>query len=169
LSGAPATAHNDSLMSELRVPTHATAAEVRCDDGRVLVGRVFIPVSSSHHSGPMRPEEWLNEAGPFFAFLADDASQAVLLNKNQVAILTVSPVADDPEAPMEAEILSRRVAVDVADRRVQGALAIDMPENQRRVLDYLNRPELFLTVHGDGRWYLIRKSLISRVVEIQEP
>src|SRR5438045_2649763 len=81
-----------------------------------------------------------------FAFLAGGASVAVLLNKNQVAILTVAPVADDPDAIPPQDLLVRRVAVDVADRRVQGTLSMDMPENLRRVLDYLNRPEPFLTL-----------------------
>jgi hypothetical protein len=155
-------------VSELRLPTHATSAEIRCDDGRVLTGRVFIPVSSSQHSGEMRPDEWMNEGTPFFAFLPDESKKAILLNKQQVAVLTIAPIPEVLDEETREEVVTRRVAIDVGDRRVQGQIAIDMPENHRRLLDFLNRPEAFLTVRGDERWHLIRKGLITRVVEIEE-
>jgi hypothetical protein len=155
-------------VNELRVPTHATSAEIRCADGRVLVGRVFIPVSSSHHSGPMRPEEWMNEPAQFFAFLPDDAKATVLLSKPQVAVLTI-PAAEAEDAPDEdVELPVRRLAVELGDRHLEGDVVIDMPMGHRRVLDYLNRPEPFLTLRAGERWHLVRKSLMTRVAEIQE-
>jgi hypothetical protein len=155
-------------MNELWVPTHASAAEVRCSDGRVFAGRIFIPESSSHHSGPMRIDEWFNEGGPFFAFLPDDAKSTVFFGKNRVAILSVAPALDEVAVEEEIEVPRRRVAVELADRRVEGELLIDMPQGQRRVLDYLNRAEPFLTLRAGDRWYLVRKSLITRVIETQE-
>jgi hypothetical protein len=155
-------------MNELRVPTHATAAEIRCADGRVFVGRVFIPVSSSHHSGPMRPEEWLNESGAFFAFLPDEAKSTVLVNKRQVAVLSVPAQVDEVADEEDAEMPLVRVAIELGDRRVEGRVLLDMPEGQRRVLDYLNRPDVFLRLRAGDRWHLVRKELITRVIEIQE-
>jgi hypothetical protein len=155
-------------MNELRVPTHATAAEIRCADGRVFVGRIFIPISSSHHTGAMRPEEWLNETGPFFAFLPDEAKSTVLLNKQQVALISVPAIVEVPEEDEDAELPLHRVAVELGERRVEGFVLIDMPLNQRRTLDYLNRPDSFLTLRAGDRWHLVRKSLITRVIEIQE-
>jgi hypothetical protein len=155
-------------LSELRVPTQATTAEVRCDDGRILVGRVFIPATASHHTGAMRPHEWLNEGAPFFAFLADESKSTVLLNKQQVAVLTIAPEIEVEEQEKQEDVVVRLVAVDVGDRRIQGRIVIDMPENARRVLDALNQPEAFVTIRGEGRWHLVRKSLITRVVEIEE-
>ena len=43
-----------------------------------------------------------------------------------------------------------------------------MPEANRRVLDYLNRPEAFLTLREGDRHHLVRKARITRVVEIRE-
>jgi len=144
-------------------------AEVRCADGRLFVGRIFVPSSSSHHSGPMRPEEWMNETGPFFAFLPDEEKATILLNKQQVAVISV-PAFHDQDADVEdVELPIRRVLVEIGDRgRVEGDLVIDMPLGQRRVLDYLNRPEPFLTLRGGDRWHLVRRSLITRVIESQE-
>jgi hypothetical protein len=155
-------------MNELRVPTHATAAEIRCADGRVFVGRIFIPPSSSHHTGSMRPEEWMNETGPFFAFLADDARATVLLNKQEVAVLSVAPGHDEDAEAEDAELPVHRLAVELVDRRVEGVVVVDMPPGHRRVLDYLNRPEPFLLLRAEDRWHLVRKSLITRVIEIEE-
>ena len=155
-------------MNELRVPTHATAAEIRCADGRVFVGRVFIPISSSHHSGPMRPEEWLNESGAFFAFLPDEAKSTVLVNKRQVAVLSVPAQVDEVADEEDAELPLVRVAIELGDRRIEGRVLLDMPMGQRRVLDYLNRPDVFLRLRAGDRWHLVRKELITRVIEIQE-
>jgi hypothetical protein len=157
-------------MNELRVPTHATVAEIRCRDGRIFLGRVFIPGSSSHHSGAMRVDEWMNESGVFFPFLPDDSKATVLLNRDQVAVLAVAPVEETEAEAVEPdmEIPKRRIAIELGDRRIEGEVRIDMPQSQRRVLDYLNRHEPFLLVRTPGRWFLVRKSLIARVVEIQE-
>jgi hypothetical protein len=117
----------------------------------------------------MRPEEWMNETAPFFAFLPDDAKATILLNKQQVALLSVPPFQDEDATAEDAELPIRRVLLEIGDRgRVEGDLLIDMPLGQRRVLDYLNRPEPFLTVRGGERWHLVRRSLITRVIESQE-
>ena len=155
-------------MNELRVPTHATAAEIRTADGRIFVGRIFIPSSSSQHTGSMRPDEWLNQTGPFFAFLADDAKSTVLLNKQEVAVLSIAPSQDEDARAEDVDLPERRLALELGDSRIEGVLLVDMPPGQRRVLDYLNRPEPFLLLRTVDRWHLVRKNLITRVMEIEE-
>jgi hypothetical protein len=152
---------------ELKVPTHATVAEVVLSDKRTLNGRVFIPISSSQHSGPMRPDEWLNLDRPFFPFLADDSKATVLLNKEQVAVLSIAASAE--EEPTGAEIPERLVIVETPDRRIEGTVRIDMPSGRQRLLDWLNRAEPFLLLRAPFRWHLVRKSLITRVIEHPEP
>ena len=51
--------------------------------------------------------------------------------------------------------------------RLEGLVHIDMPEGQRRVLDILNRPEMFLTLSSGERRHLVQKRHITRVVEIR--
>ena len=44
---------------------------LRRDGGRLARGRIFLPAAASHHNGPMRADEWMNEPTPFFPFLPD--------------------------------------------------------------------------------------------------
>lgn len=155
-------------MSELRVPTMALSAEVLCADGRNFLGRVFIPATSSRHSGPMRAEEWMNDPTPFFPFLPDDGNGAVILNKREVLVMSVPAEADSENAEVEAESPHPRVLVEAEARRLEGILVIEMPEEHRRVVDYLNRSEAFLVLRDGERHHLIQKERITRVIETRE-
>ena len=153
-------------MSELRVPTNALEAEVLCADGRTFKGRVFIPVLSSHRAGPMRASEWMNDRSPFFPFLPAEGGDSFILNRDEVLVLTLDAGADrDGDDPADEVSIRRRVIVECRDRRFEGDVAIDMPENLRRVADYLNRGEPFLIVEDGDRHHLIRKARITRVIE----
>jgi hypothetical protein len=159
-------ADNAAVTSELRVPTVALAAEVACADGRTFTGRIFVPAAASHHSGPMRPEEWINEPLPYFPFLPDDAAVPVMLNKHTVVTVTLQGGdGSETELPIGLE---RRVAIECGERRLEGMVHIDMPENHQRVQDYLNRFELFLTLTDGPRRHLVQKQRITRVIEIRE-
>jgi len=153
-------------MNELRVPTVALVAEVACADGRTFTGRIFVPAAASHHSGPMRPEEWINEPVSFFPFLHDDASTPVMLNKHTVLVVTLQ--GGESAEGGETIGLERRVAIECGGRWFEGVLHIDMPENHQRVQDYLNRVELFLTLTEGPRRHLVQKEHITRVVELRE-
>jgi hypothetical protein len=43
-----------------------------------------------------------------------------------------------------------------------------MPEEQRRVLDVLNRPGRFLTLRDGARHHLVQKNRITRVQETRK-
>ena len=159
-------ADNAAGMIELRVPTVALVAEVACADGRTFNGRIFVPAAASHHTGPMRPEEWINDPVPFFPFLHDDASMPVMLNKHTVLVVTLQH--GESEEGGETIGLERRVAIECGGRWFEGVLHIDMPENHQRVQDYLNRIELFLTLTEGPRRHLVQKHHITRVVELRE-
>jgi len=154
-------------VTELRVPTVALNAEVLCADGQSFRGRVFLPAAASKHTGAMRPQEWMNDGTFFFPFLPDDAEKPVLMNKREVLVMTfVAPPAEADDA--EPESPHRRVAVECEARRLEGVLVIDMPAHLSRVLDCLNRAQMFLTLLDDGRHHLIQKERITRVLEIPE-
>jgi len=154
------------VSDTLRVPTVALDAEIVCADGTWFVGRIFLPAASSHHTGAMRPDEWMNDSTPFFPFLPANASLPVILNKTEVVVLTVPEEAH----PREEDVVNpvRRVQVECRERTLSGNVIIDMPEGHQRVLDYLNRPEAFLIVHDGDRTHLVRKARITRVLEPRE-
>jgi hypothetical protein len=154
-------------MSELRVPTMALAAEVVCADGRTFLGRIFVPATASRHPGPMRPEEWMNESAQFFPFLSDDGGDPVVLNKREVLVLTVPATSDYGDVPDGAENPVRRVVIEAEDKRLEGSIVIDMPANRSRPVDYLNRPEAFLTLRDGEKHHLVQKERITRVIELK--
>ncbi len=155
-------------MSELRVPTVSVLAEVLCADGRRFQGQIFVPAAALRHSGATRAAEWLNEPSSFFPFLPAGGEGPVLINKREVLVLTVDAEADAGDVAEGSGSPVRSVAIEAENERLDGRLLIQMPENQARVLDYLNLPEMFLTLRAGHRHHLVQKERITRVIEIRE-
>jgi hypothetical protein len=158
----------EGAMSELKVPTIAVVAEVLCADGRRFRGRIFVPTAAMNHSGATRAAEWMNEPARFFPFLPDDLASPVLVNKREVLVLSVDAEADDGNGEEDPNSPVRQVAIEAEKERLDGRLLIEMPQNQARVLDYLNRPEMFLTLRAGHQHHLVQKERITRVIEIRE-
>ena len=150
--------------TDFRVPRLLRAAEVLCTNGRVLRGRVFLPATAESHAGAMRAEEWMNDPAPFFPFLPDGEGRPVILNKGQVAVVTVAASADHDEGP-EPPLPVKPVRVECGALWLEGEVVVDAPASQSRVLDLLNRPGAFLNVREGGRHHLVRKAGITRVSE----
>ena len=107
----------------------------------------------------------MNEPSTFFPFAADAEGGPVLLNKREVLVLTVPAEADRNDLPAEAQYPRRTVTIECEAQRLSGELAIELPEDHNRVLDYLNGPQRFLTLHDGDRDHLIQKERITRVLE----
>jgi len=150
---------------EFRVPRLLRAAEVVCSDGRVVRGRVFLPATAESHPGAMRAEEWMNDPAAFFPFLPDGEGRPIILNKAQVAVVTVAAAADHDETLEQVGPPVKRVRVECGALRLEGEVLVDMPVDQSRILDVLNRPGAFLNVREGDRHHLVRKSGITRVSE----
>lgn len=158
-------------IPDLRVPTATFLAEVVLLDGEALRGRFFVPSHTSLHPGPMRPDERLNDDADFFPFLPAESKEPVILNKRQVAWVTVDvrtfPNTDEDDSPdVVASSPEHRVSVDCRGRTLEGALVIDLPEYKSRVLDRLNQPERFLRIK-DGNWlHYVSRDHIKKVVDV---
>jgi hypothetical protein len=126
---------------------------------------VFLPAAAESHAGAMRAEEWMNDPAAFFPFLPDGEGRPVILNKDQVAVLTVAASADRDDTLERRAPPTRQVSVECGALRVEGEVLVDMPASQSRVLDLLNRPGAFLNVREGDRHHLVRKSGITRVSE----
>lgn len=151
--------------TEFHVPRLLRSAEVLCGDGRVLRGRVFLPVSAESHAGAMRAEEWMNDGSAFFPFLPDGEGRPIILNKLQVVAVTVAASADRDPTLEHVGPPAKHVRVECGALRVEGDVVVDMPADQSRILDLLNRPGAFLNVREGERHHLVRKSGITRVSE----
>ena len=146
-----------------QIPRLLRAAELLYGDGRILHGRIFLPVAGAH-AGAVRVGEWLEGPSVFFPFLPDGEGRPLLLNKQQLLVLTMSPASDPVEAA-SATAPWRRVHIECGPLNFEGEVLIDMPAGRQRVLDLLNRPAKFLAVRGPERRYFVRKSAISRLSE----
>lgn len=148
-----------------QVPRLLRAADVLLTDGRHCHGRVFLPATAESHAGPMRIDEWLEEPVSFFPFLPDGEGRPVILNKDQLLMLTVPATGDVDDTHAASPILRRTVRVECGARQVVGEVLIDMPADHLRVLDLLNRAGSFLEIREDGHRHFVRKSRVTRVSE----
>ena len=148
-----------------QIPRLLRAAEVLVADGRVLRGRVFLPATAASHAGAMRAEEWMNDPQAFFPFLPDGEGSPVILNKDQIVVVTVAASADRDETLADVGAPVRRVSVECGALRLSGDVLVDMPANHSRLLDLLNRAGAFLNVRDGERHHLVAKARITRVSE----
>jgi hypothetical protein len=149
-----------------QVPRLLRAADVLFTDGRRYRGRVFLPATAESHAGAMRVDEWLEEPVAFFPFLPDGEGRPVILNKDEIVVLVVPGADGDESGPIAPR---RNVLVECGSLQVAGEVVIDMPADQLRVLDLLNRAGRFLEVRDGDRRHFVRKARITRVTERAAP
>jgi hypothetical protein len=143
-------------MNDLRVPTVAITVALRLGDGRRLAGRVFVPAAAAAHSGPMRPDEWLEEPAAFLPFLPDGEDRPLLLAKATLAAMTVPADAQAHEPGVEGTL--HAVEVECGGETWRGQVAFDLP----RLLDLLNRPERFFVLRDGEHDHLLNKQHVTR-------
>ena len=148
-----------------QVPRLLRTADVLFIDGQRYRGRVFLPAAAESHAGPMRVDEWLEEPASFFPFLRDGEGRPVILNKDQLVVLTVPGAVDLDDVHAVSSVPRQLVQVECGPHHVTGEVVIDMPADHLRVLDLLNRAGSFLEVRENERRHFVRKSQITRVSE----
>ena len=153
-------------MSDFRVPTVQLPTIVHYQDGSVLLGTVFMPALSAVQAGPMLPLEWVNGPTEFFPFKPEEASSAIILNKNRVLALSVENRPEHGDPSWESGAPRCRVAIEADGRRFEGDVIMDLPENRRRLVDFLNQAGMFVCLISGERQVLIRKDRISKVTEL---
>ncbi|SRR5258708_7370564 len=153
--------------NELRVPTVRLAVEIRYFDERPMRGSIFLPAGAQRHGGAMRPDEWMNQANPFFPFQPEEGGRPIVLNKRYVVVLTVTLTGEESERDDDAGSI-RKVTVQCGTLELNGTIYLEMPENQRRLLDFVNRPEPFLNLHDGEQRHIIQKNRITSITESAE-
>jgi hypothetical protein len=149
---------------DLRVPTLQLEAELNYA-GDKLIGTVFLPTLSPLHAGNQRPDEWINQSTTFFPFLIRGRERAVILNKRKVLLMRLRRT-DEINIRPEEEAYACAVQVECDDRHLEGILLIEMPSGQGRVLDAVNQPDRYLPLWDAESLYLIRKSFIRIISEV---
>ena len=75
--------------------------------------------------------------------------------------VTVPASAD---SGFHADVL-REVEIEAGGEAIAGTLHVDMPENQQRVLDYLNLAPAFVALYAGSRLHLVHKRHVVRLME----
>jgi hypothetical protein len=153
--------------SDFRVPTIPLFVELRCNDGRRFGGQVYLPAQSLNRDAPMRVDEWANGPQRFVPFRASEGACRTVINKHQLAVISVPAEANLDEDDL-AGCPTYRVVVEIGDLRLEGQVVVDLPPAQQRVVDFLNRPEPFFTLRDGDRHHLVNKHHVTRVIEVPE-
>ena len=149
-------------MDIYRIPRREVPVKLRLIDGRHLDGTIFtselgpdgLPEHVLHH---------LNDAGEDFVPVVC-GGEAFLLNK--AGILWVELAAELEAATIEEDALAVHVPIRLTlagGLSVTGTLAIVMPPERSRAVDFLNAAGRFLPVQGDGTVTLVQRRFVVTV------
>ena len=149
-------------MDIYRIPRREVPVRILLDDGRTLDGTLF-----TAETGPGgRPEDvlhYLNESEEGFVPLVCGRDSFLL---NKAGIVWVQ-LAGDPARELAGEALDARhvpARISLAGGiSVVGTLAIAMPPERSRVIDFLNAAGRFLPLLGEGTVTLVQCRFVVTV------
>jgi hypothetical protein len=149
-------------MDIYRIPRHEVPVRILLDDGRTLDGTLF-----TAETGPGgRPEDvlhYLNETAEGFVPLMCGRDSFLL---NKAGIVWVQLSGDEARELAHGAIESHHVPARVSlagGLSVVGTLAIAMPPERSRVVDYLNAAGRFLPLLADGTVTLVQRRFVVTV------
>jgi len=154
------------------IPKREVRAEVLLPGSAPVPLRIFLNENARTHSGFERPSDLLN--GPI-AFLPalDSGGNLVLLNRDGLLMVSVEAchelTADAPGLMELAAPETTRALVDVHledGSCLRGLVTYLLPAAQRRLQDFMNGAELFLTLRDGETARLINKRRIARVTPV---
>jgi hypothetical protein len=148
-------------MDLYKVPKVETRVRILLDDGRTLDGSVFTSVTGPR-GGPETILDRLTDDSEEFVPLACGEDR-LLLNKTGIILLQCPHDALGPADYVQG---SKEVPVRISlagGTSLVGRLAIRMPPERARVLDYLNSSPRFLPLLGEQQVTLVQKHFIVTV------
>lgn len=154
-------------MEIYRIPRRELSVRILLDDGRSLDGRLFT-ADSGPGGRPDDPLRYLNDPEVEFIPLTIDG-QSFLLNKAGViwAQLTGDAAREVADTTAGGKLMPVRLTL-AGGMSLVGTLAIVMPPERSRVLDYLNAAGRFLPLFGEGTVTLVQRRFIVVVRSADE-
>ena len=151
------------------VPKRKVTVRVVLPGQPPLTVRLFLNERAETHGGRERPSDVLN--GPIaFIPATDHQGKVILLQRD--SLLAVSFPANEehqedlppPEAlaPDDAKVVPIDVLMEEGTI-IRGVVTYLMPESQRRLQDFLNTGDRFLTIREDDIMHLVNKHRIAQV------
>ncbi len=149
-------------MDIYRIPRREASVRILLDDGRTLDGTLF-----TAETGPGgRPEDvlhYLNETDEGFVPLVC-GRDSFLLNKAGIVWVQLAGALalEITSETVDARHVPARVSL-AGGLSVVGTLAIAMPPERSRVVDFLNAAGRFLPLHGEGTVTLVQCRFVVSV------
>ncbi len=148
-------------MEIYKVPRNEVQVRILLDDGRMIEGTLYT-ATVGPNGGPETVLDRLLDPSEEFLPLAAGGDR-LLLNKGGILLVEIPPEAAG-KTDLEEGAKEALVRVTLAGgTSLLGKLAIRMPEESSRVLDYLNAAPRFLPLLGERRIALLQKRFIVSV------
>ena len=154
------------------VPKREVPADVLLPGSPLVRLRLFLGENAETHSGFERPSDLLNGQESFLPAV-DSRGELVMLNRDCLMVVTVAADhefgSDSPTLTELAPEETTRALVDVMmedGSTLRGLLTYLLPAAQRRLQDFLNLREQFLTIQDDKVVRLVNKRRITRVTPV---
>lgn len=135
-------------------------AQVLATGGRRLSGYLHLQQHAPSHAGPESPEDLLARPGGFFP-LTDEQGRTVFICKDQVLAISTDPETTFTDPDRRSAARSLRIRVELSDgTEFAGLVALEMPPDRPRPLDFLNESRgFFALAEPDAIRYLNRQHL----------
>ncbi len=154
------------------IPKRQVAVRVRLVGGEERRGVVFLDFIDVIHRGEQTLLDKFNDDYAWFPFLRADGSGVEILFRDLVTQV-------EPDQGISAELVRKEnspvfrlesVALEVVDgRRLEGRIAMDLPDEFSRVSDFLNFPQNFFALETREGPILVSKRHVKSLVPHEEP
>jgi hypothetical protein len=160
------------LAEQYRVPKREVIAEVVLFGQPAVSLTIFLNERAETHDGYERPSDLFNGSGAFIP-ASEKKGGLVLLRRGAVTTVSVPAESEFGGGGARAEDLAADQATTLHveavledGSKLRGTLTYLMPEGQRRLQDFLNLHEEFLTLHDGDHARLINKNRIARITTV---
>jgi hypothetical protein len=151
-------------MHEFRIAKDRCSVMLSLVSGETIAGTMFVQHAEESDVRRENARDVLNSADRFFPVETADG-ETLLVAKDRVVDVLAELPGDDDEL-RRASARSARLDIVLCGGVVRtGLVMLELPSDQPRLLDYLNRlSERFLVLYGTEGTRLINRALIERVL-----
>ena len=151
-------------MSDFRIVKDRCSVTVSLVSGETVAGAMFVRHSDDGDPRRETVRDVLNSAERFFPVEMGEGGTLLVAKDQVVDVLTDVP--DDGDELRRASARSARLDIALVGGFVRSGLVfLELPAEQPRLLDYLNRlTDHFLTLYAPDGTRLVNRALIERVL-----